>query len=60
VHSVFEMVYKLNQKIVEVVSSGFQIVVNDHVNLKDDWFAGAIANRWRIELILIPANWRES
>lgn len=59
VHNLFETLYKFNQQIVEETSSGFQIIVIDHVDLKDDWFVDAVAKRWRKGEKLIPGDWLE-
>lgn len=34
-----------------------QIIVSDHVELLDDWFREAIAERWRDGIALIPVSW---
>ncbi len=37
----------------------FQIVVSDHVNLRDEqWFQESIVEVWRDGAALIPAHWR--
>jgi hypothetical protein len=34
-----------------------QVIVSDHVELLDDWFRDAIAERWRDGIALIPVSW---
>ncbi|MGX1098690.1 DUF3732 domain-containing protein [Amorphus sp. MBR-141] len=36
---------------------GMQIIVMDHVELLDDWFRDAIAQRWRDNIKLVPPPW---
>ena len=54
-----EAVYKLFKLIADVaaeLSPGFQIIVIDHADLKDEWFSNAVVARWRGDA-LIPAAW---
>jgi len=37
-----------------------QIIVADHVELLDDWFRGAIAERWRDGIALVPVSWLQN
>lgn len=34
-----------------------QVIVTDHAEMDADWFAGAIAERWRDGAALVPADW---
>ncbi len=36
-----------------------QIIVADHVELLEDWFRAAIAERWRDGIALVPGGWRQ-
>jgi hypothetical protein len=38
-------------------ASSMQIIVADHVELLDDWFRQAIAERWRDGIKLVPQPW---
>ena len=35
----------------------FQIIIVDHVDFKEDWFASAVKARWRKGVKLIPQSW---
>lgn len=37
-----------------------QIIVMDHVELLEDWFRGATAQRWRDNIKLVPVSWLRS
>ena len=49
--------FKLIADAAKELSPGFQIIVVDHADLKDNWFADAVVQRWRGENKLIPADW---
>ncbi|MEG3147606.1 DUF3732 domain-containing protein [Sphingomonas sp. RT2P30] len=54
-----EAVYKLFKLISDVgkeLSPGFQVIVTDHADLREDWFAKAVVARWR-GVGLIPQTW---
>ena len=36
---------------------GLQVIVCDHVNLRDEWFHDAVVENWRGGAALIPADW---
>ena len=38
-------------------SGRFQIIVVDHVDFKEEWFAAAVSARWRKGVKLIPQSW---
>jgi hypothetical protein len=37
-----------------------QVIVTDHVELLDEWFRGAIIERWRDGIALVPVDWLRS
>ncbi len=43
--------------IVEKLSPGFQVVVTEHADINEEWYQGAIVERWRNGLKLIPDDW---
>lgn len=54
-----EAVYKLFKLLADVgdeLAPDFQIIVTDHADLRDSWFADAIVARWR-GVGLIPQEW---
>jgi hypothetical protein len=36
----------------------FQLIVTDHADLKEDWFQGAVAARWRGGKGMVPKEWQ--
>lgn len=55
-----EAVYRLFRLMADVakeLTPGFQIIVIDHADLKDDWFADAVVERWRGGQALVPTEW---
>ena len=54
-----EAVYKLFKLISDVrqeLSPGFQVIIADHADLREAWFADAVVARWRC-MGLIPQSW---
>ena len=49
--------FKLLNRFTNDLAPGMQIIVSDHVELLDDWFRDAIAERWRDGIALIPVSW---
>jgi hypothetical protein len=41
------------------LAGDLQIIVLDHADLRDDWFQGAVVERWRKGVKLVPASWME-
>ena len=39
------------------IGDGFQLIVLDHANLRDEWFQNSIVEEWRGEKALIPYDW---
>ncbi len=46
--------------IVEKLSPGFQVVITEHADINEGWYQGAVVERWRSGLKLIPDNWPRS
>jgi hypothetical protein len=42
---------------VEEMKGQFQVIVTDHAEVKDDWFAVAVIGRWRGGEALVPQSW---
>jgi Protein of unknown function (DUF3732) len=46
------------RKFTEDLAPGFQIIVTEHANLKDDWFQAALVEKpWSKPPALVPDNW---
>ncbi|MGY5884351.1 DUF3732 domain-containing protein [Modestobacter lacusdianchii] len=51
--------YRLLHNFAEEREGSFQIIVSDHVNLRDEpWFVAAVVEEWRNGRALIPETWR--
>lgn len=50
--------YRLLHDFAEELEGSFQIIVSDHVNLRDEpWFSAAVVEEWRNGRALIPRDW---
>lgn len=49
--------YYLLYEFAKTLQPNMQVIVSDHVELLDDWFRDAIAERWRDGIALVPASW---
>ena len=52
--------FELMRDVVAELAPDFQIIVCDHADLPERWFADAVRYRWRGGEALIPADWIES
>jgi hypothetical protein len=43
--------------IVENLSPGFQVIITEHADINEGWYQGAVVERWRSGLKLIPDDW---
>lgn len=48
--------FRLMKDVVEELSPDFQIIVSDHADLSEDWFADSVVHNWRDDK-LIPQTW---
>ena len=39
------------------IGSGLQVIVLDHANIDEPWFANAIVEEWRRGVALVPQDW---
>lgn len=56
VHQLFALLHRYCSEL----QPNTQVIVADHVELLDDWFRDAIAQRWRDGIALVPPSWRRS
>ncbi|MBK8977208.1 MAG: DUF3732 domain-containing protein [Planctomycetes bacterium] len=42
---------------VKEVAPGFQVIVTEHADLTEDWYAEAVVEKWRGGTKLVPADW---
>ena len=55
VRQLFEVLHEYSREL----CPNLQIIVTDHVQLLNDWFAEATAERWRDGIALVPSSWLE-
>ncbi|MDR7160934.1 DUF3732 domain-containing protein [Arthrobacter sp. BE255] len=48
--------FRLMKDVVEELSPDFQIIVSDHADLSEDWFADSVVHNWRDDK-LVPLSW---
>lgn len=51
--------FQLIFRVVGELSPGFQVLVTEHADIDEAWFQGAVIERWRGGLKLIPEDWYE-
>jgi hypothetical protein len=56
VHRLFELLHRFAVDI----GPKMQIIVIDHVDIKESWFEHAVAERWRGGRKLVPDEWFEN
>ena len=52
--------FKFVFDVVNAIAPGFQVVITEHADISEDWYQGAIVERWRSGLKLIPDDWPHS
>jgi hypothetical protein len=55
VHQLYGLLHRYSEAVPQM-----QVIVTDHVELLDDWFRGAIIERWRDGIALVPTDWLRS
>ena len=48
--------FRLMKDVVEELSPDFQIIVSDHADLSEEWFADSVVHNWRDDK-LVPLSW---
>lgn len=49
--------FELIRDVVNELHSGFQVIITEHADIAEDWYQGAVVERWRNGDALIPAEW---
>ncbi|MBW4420964.1 MAG: DUF3732 domain-containing protein [Myxacorys californica WJT36-NPBG1] len=49
--------FELVRDVVNGLHSGFQVIITEHADIAEDWYQGAVVERWRNGNALIPAEW---
>ena len=55
-HAVSRM-FKFVFNVVEKLKPDFQVVITEHADINEDWYQGAVVEKWRSGLKLIPDDW---
>lgn len=58
-HAVSRM-FRFVFDVVEAIAPDFQVVITEHADISEDWYQGAVVERWRGGLKLVPDNWPRS
>lgn len=53
VHRIFELLHHFAQD----VGDDMQVIVVDHVDIREKWFTDAVVERWRNGVTLVPLGW---
>ena len=56
VHKLFSLIAEVAREI----APSLQVILLDHADLKEDWFDGAVIERWRHGRKLVPLDWIDS
>jgi len=55
-HAVSRM-FRFVFDVVEAIAPDFQVVITEHADINEDWFQGAVVERWRGGKKLVPEDW---
>ena len=55
-HAVSRM-FRFVFKVVKEIAPGFQVIITEHADINEDWYQGAVIERWRGGVKLIPEDW---
>lgn len=49
--------FKLVIETVREIAPGFQVIITEHADLDEEWYASKVVERWRGGLKLVPGDW---
>jgi uncharacterized protein DUF3732 len=49
--------FKFVFDVVEAIAPGFQVIITEHADINEDWYQGAVVERWRRGVKLVPEDW---
>jgi hypothetical protein len=49
--------FRLVFDVVREIAPGLQVVITEHADINEDWYQGAVVERWRGGLKLVPEEW---
>lgn len=52
----FEFIFE----VVKSIAPGFQVIITEHADINENWYQGAVVERWRQGLKLVPDDWPRS
>ena len=55
-HAVSRM-FRFVFEVVKEIAPGFQVIITEHADINEDWYQGAVIERWRGGVKLIPEDW---
>jgi hypothetical protein len=55
-HAVSRM-FRFIFDVVGGISPGFQVIMTEHADIKEEWYQSSIVERWRGGLALVPTDW---
>jgi len=55
-HAVSRM-FRFVFDVVEAIAPGLQVVITEHADINEDWYQGAVVEKWRGGLKLVPDEW---
>lgn len=51
----FELVFEVAAKL----APNFQVIITEHADISESWYQGAVAEKWRRGIKLVPEDWRQ-
>ena len=52
--------FQLIFDVVGALAPGFQVIITEHADIREEWYQDAVVEKWRGPLKLVPADWAES
>ncbi len=49
--------FRLVFDVVQALQPKFQVIITEHADINEDWYQGAVVERWRGGLKLVPDDW---
>lgn len=50
-------IFRFAFDVVNAMTLRFQVVITEHADINEDWYQGAVVERWRQGLKLVPDDW---
>lgn len=49
--------FRLVFDVVKEIAPSLQVIITEHADISEDWYQGAVVERWRGGLKLVPEDW---